>query len=223
MKSPTRALGSAFDRLLVVLQPESIELPKRYTALLRESSELADLGCGQGNHLLGVPKPSIHQWLGVDSHEASLQVALDRGVYDKVEQSDVLTWLQNAASGSIDTVLASCVIEHMPKDMGFCLLNEMKRVCKRQAIVFTPNGFVPQPPDPDNPANEHVSGWTVGEFRQAGFDVRYGLNGLRGLRTSFANPVVKPRIFGDFLAKLTARPVSRIPRLAYQILAVHTK
>lgn len=223
MKRLARGWGRTFDRTLVALQPPSIELPQRYAVLLKDSTDLVDLGCGQGNHLLGVSKPSSHLWIGVDSHDGSLQFALQRGVYDKVEQADILGWLQQAASDSVDTVLACCVIEHMPKDVGNALLTEMKRVCKRQAIVFTPNGFVPQPPDPDNPANEHVSGWTVGEFRRADFEVRFGLNGLRGLRTSFANPTIKPRMLGDFLAKLTARPVSRLPRFAYQLLAVYTK
>jgi hypothetical protein len=111
----------------------------------------------------------------------------------------------------------------MPVETGRRLLVEMKRVCKRQAIIFTPNGFVPQPADLDNPANEHVSGWSFSDLNKSGFEVRFGLNGLRGLRTSFANPTIKPRMLGDFLAKLTSRPVSRLPRFAYQLLAVYTK
>lgn len=221
--SVANVLGSGFDRLLAVLQPETVELSSRYGLLLTEAVTLVDLGCGEGNHLSGVPKPLGHHWLGIDSHERSLQVGLQRGTYDVVECADVLGWLENASTSSFDTVLASCVIEHMPKELGHRLLVEMKRVCARQAIVFTPNGFVPQPPDPDNPANEHVSGWKVTDFKQAGFVVRYGLNGFRGLRTSFANPTIKPRMLGDFLAKLTARPASHLPRLAYQLLAVHTK
>ncbi len=223
MRFTFKAVGSAFDRFLVVLQPPSIELQKRYAVLLQHSRDLVDLGCGEGNHLIDLSKPPDHSWIGVDSHKESLAIALDRGIYDRVEQCDVLKWLERAEDGSVDTVLASCVIEHMPVEIGRRLLFEMKRVCRRQAIIFTPNGFVPQPADDDNPANAHVSGWSVRDLRSAGFEVRFGLNGLRGLRTSFANPTIKPRVLGDFLAKLTARPVSRLPRLAYQLLAVYTK
>jgi hypothetical protein len=113
------------------------------------------------------------------------------------------------------------VIEHLDKPLGILLAEEMKRVCSRQAIIFTPNGYVPQPGSEDNPANAHRSGWTVKELTDLGFSVPVGLYGLRGLRSSFGLPTLKPQMLGDLIAKSTSRFVFRRPKLAYQIVGVY--
>jgi hypothetical protein len=99
----------------------------------------------------------------------------------------------------------------------------MKRVARNKASIFAPNGFVPQSPDPNNPANEYVSGWSAHDLENYGFQVTAGLYGLKWLRTSFGLPGVRPQIFGDVLATSTSRLVYRFPRVAHQIVAVHEK
>jgi ubiquinone/menaquinone biosynthesis C-methylase UbiE len=153
-----QALGTAFDHFLLVLQPPSRELAAEYQSLLSPHRSLLDLGCGSGNHLEDVKRPHSSDWVGVDSHQASIDIALSRGRYDRAVVADIIEHLVSLPNASVDVVLASCVIEHLPKQKGLHLLQEMKRVARSKAIIFTPNGFVPQPPDPDNPANEHISG-----------------------------------------------------------------
>lgn len=218
-----RALGDKFDRLLVTLQPPSRELGSVLQDLLGDASIVVDLGCGEGNHLRNVARSPSSSWVGVDSHQPSLDTALQAQVYDRVLCTNIITWLQNSPSTSVDTILASCVIEHLDKPLGLLLAEEMKRVCARQAIIFTPNGYVPQPGSPDNPANAHRSGWSVKELTDIGFSVSVGLYGLRGLRTSFGLPTLRPRMFGDLVAKSTSRFVYRRPRIAYQIVGVYRK
>ena len=184
---------------------------------------LVDLGCGAGNHLFDVRRPEDSHWIGIDTHQGSLAKALERHVYDEVILSDVMAWLNECADSSIDTLLASCVIEHLPAEVSARLLTEMKRVCRTRAIVFTPNGFVPQPPDIDNPANEHISGWTTRDLKEHGFEVFCGLYGLKWLRGSFGLPRLRPQMFGDFIAKSTSRIGWRIPSLAYQIVCIYEK
>lgn len=46
---------------------------------------------------------------------------------------------------SIDTILATDLIEHLPKEDGYKLLNDCIRIAKKQIIMFTPSGNYPQP------------------------------------------------------------------------------
>jgi len=68
--------------------------------------------------------------------------------------------------GHFDVVLAFDVIEHLPKHDGYKMLYQMDRVSSQEAFLFTPNGFIWQPPGLNNPFNAHVSKWTLSEFRQ---------------------------------------------------------
>jgi SAM-dependent methyltransferase len=218
-----KIVGTLFDKFLVVLQPPQRELSYVLQSLLNDSTQFVDLGCGEGNHLRSVRRPIGSRWTGVDTHQASLDIALRNQRYDDVVCENIISWLQSQPSASVDTLLASCVIEHLEKSTGQLLAEEMKRVCSRQAIIFTPNGFVPQPASPDNPSNAHRSGWSVTELNHLDFKVDIGLYGLRGLRTSFGLPTIKPAMLGDTIAKGTSRLVYTRPRIAYQIVGVHKK
>jgi SAM-dependent methyltransferase len=200
-----------------------MELPMQYQRLLGDCETLYDVGCGAGNHLVDLAPPPTKIWIGIDSHQGSLDVASKKGIYQEVICADILDFLASCPDKAVDTVLASCVIEHMPKEVGHLLLTEMKRVCRVQAIVFTPNGFVPQPADPDNPANEHVSGWSLADLTRNGFEIDSGLFGHRRLRTSFGLPSLRPVMLGDLIAKSTSRLAFRFPSIAYQFVAVYVK
>ena len=218
-----KLFGKAFDNLLVNLQPPSIELTAVLQDLLLDTTSLADMGCGAGAHLKNVRKIAGSNWIGVDSHQASLDLASTQGIYEMTFREGIIEWLRAQPSSSIDTVLASCVIEHLEKEDGLELVGQMKRVCSNRAIIFTPNGFVPQPGSADNPANAHLSGWRVGELEKLGFEVSVGLYGLRKLRTSFGLPTIRPLMLGDLIAKATSRFVFRHPTFAYQIIGVYYK
>jgi len=133
----------------------------------------------------------------------------------------MIGFLANSEDREYSHVLASCVLEHLPKRDGEMLLSEMKRVCAVSAVVFTPNGFVPQPPDSDNPANEHLSGWTPKELQCCGFVPVAGINGLKYLRSSFAIPTIKPLWLGELVSRATGRLAYRFPRIAFQVICVY--
>jgi SAM-dependent methyltransferase len=216
-------LGVLYDRFLLLLQPPRIELLAQYERLLANCATLYDVGCGAGNHLDNLNFKPKGAWIGIDSHQGSLEIAAGKGVYSNLVCADILTFLHNCPDSSVDTVLASCVIEHMPKEVGFRLIDEMKRVCRVSAIVFTPNGYVPQPPGKDNPANEHISGWSTNDFIANQFEIDSGLYGFKKLRTSFGLPSIKPIIVGDLIAKSTSRLAFLFPKSAYQVVAVYKK
>jgi hypothetical protein len=85
--------------------------------------------------------------------------------------------------------------------------------------VFTPNGFVPQPPTAENPHQEHRAGFTTGELRARGYRVR-GMLGLRGVLGPFAEPRGRPAFFWRRVADATAPLVVHVPHLAFALLAV---
>lgn len=74
---------------------------------------------------------------------------------------------------SIDTIIFTDVIEHLIKHDGIRLLQESKRVAKKQIVLFTPLGFMPQLNNSNGcdawgynggKYQEHKSGWDESDF-----------------------------------------------------------
>lgn len=74
---------------------------------------------------------------------------------------------------SVDTVYVIDVIEHLEKDEGMALLKRTIPLARKQVVVFTPYGFVPQHLNPDGTDawglhgadwQEHRSGWYPSDF-----------------------------------------------------------
>lgn len=74
---------------------------------------------------------------------------------------------------SVDSIFLLDVIEHMPKDYGLDVLRHCVRVARRQIVVATPLGFMPQVHEAGemdgwgvshNKLQDHLSGWEPGDF-----------------------------------------------------------
>ena len=74
---------------------------------------------------------------------------------------------------SIDHIIFTDVIEHLEKEEGFQLIQECERIARRQIILFTPLGFLPQKVREDKvdawglrggSFQEHKSGWHISDF-----------------------------------------------------------
>jgi len=81
--------------------------------------------------------------------------------------------MDSFAPNSVDTVFLLDVIEHLPKDDGLNLLAHAERVARRQVIIFTPLGFMPQTVHEGEKdgwglggasVQEHLSGWIPEDF-----------------------------------------------------------
>ena len=84
---------------------------------------------------------------------------------------------------SFDCAIATEVLEHLNKEDGLRMLQEMERVAKRKIILTTPNGFLRTYAGPeDNPEETHLCGYTASELKKSGFKIR-GFNGLKALWT----------------------------------------
>jgi glycosyltransferase involved in cell wall biosynthesis len=74
---------------------------------------------------------------------------------------------------SVDSVFLLDVIEHLDKDDGHLLVLECQRIARRQVIIFTPLGFMPQQHTPveldgwglqGGEWQAHKSGWSPDDF-----------------------------------------------------------
>lgn len=217
-----RLLAKKFDELVEWLDPPSHHQRETLRLFLRANESVLDLGCGKGAHLKGVTT-SRNQITGVDLSELWLGEAKDASVYSKIVNLEIFEYLKRTPDNSFDLVLACDIIEHLPKEAGFDLLMEMQRVCRRAALITTPNGFVAQGESDGNPANVHLSGWTPIELKILGWTLFSGHSGLKWFRGSYGLASIKPALLGEFIAACSSRFAHRKPQLAFQLVFVWEK
>jgi hypothetical protein len=100
--------------------------------------------------------------------------------------------LQQFPENAFDLAFAFDVIEHLAKSDGYLLLYELDRVAKDKQIIYTPTGFLWQPPSKNNPYNAHVSGWTPRELRSLGWTNQTGLMGFKWLMAPYGAQRFEP-------------------------------
>ena len=71
-----------------------------------------------------------------------------------VINSDAGNFTQTLPDGTFDSVFLLDVIEHLPKDQGLSLIQDIDRIARKQSVVFTPLGFEEQDCE-----SEEVDGW----------------------------------------------------------------
>jgi hypothetical protein len=88
-------------------------------------------------------------------------------------EEDALSFLKKQPSKSIETIISTDLIEHLSREDGLELISEIERTVRKQAIVVTPRGFMPQEiheEDDDgwgfvgNLLQNHVSAWEPEDF-----------------------------------------------------------
>jgi len=133
--------------------------------------------------------------------------------------------LKQFDEGSFHVVMAFDVIEHLPKDQGYLLMYEMERLSCSLAIVFTPNGWVWQPPSTNNPFNAHVSGWRPKEFQRRGGWIVSGHHGPKWAFGPYgiARSMFTNNFIGAVALELLASLIGRLPSRAYAFLAISAK
>jgi SAM-dependent methyltransferase len=102
--------------------------------------------------------------------------------------------LSKIDSNSFDLVVCMDVIEHLSKADGYRLVYEMNRITAKGIGLSCPNGFVWQPPSPDNPFQAHISGWSVKDLRSLGLKKIRGANGLKLLTGAFQKKLYRVSI-----------------------------
>lgn len=199
------------------LNPASAVYILALRRLLKKCRTLLDIGCGTASPSRFVPAEKT----GLDGYQPSLDIAQKAGTHEHFIQGDVRDLNRYCGPKTFDAVTALDLIEHLPKEEGWTLLDDMERIAKKRVVVFTPNGFMPQANKENGDLQEHVSGWVTSDFKARGYRV-YGMHGLKSLRDGVTLKH-KPRTLWALISMLTQLFYCRNhPESAGSLLAVKT-
>lgn len=180
-------------------------------------SSVLDVGCGRSSPLAALRLSAFR--VGIDISAPDLAVARRAHTHDQLVRGDVASIADLVRPRSVDAVVALDVIEHLERERADALLDALERVARRRVVVLTPNGFVAQPGTPENPYQEHLSGFTPGDMAARGYAVR-GIHGLRFVFGAFGETRLWPGPLWRRVADATAPLVYRAPSLAFALLCV---
>jgi len=187
---------------------------------IKDCRSILDLACGYPSPLAPFLQNKYSE--AVDLHAPATQKSQAAEIHNKYHQINVLDIGKHFPDKSFDCVVALDLIEHLPKEDGKKLINLMENIAKKKIIIVTPNGFLPQKSYDNNELQEHVSGWTVAEMRQAGFQI-IGINGYKNLRGELAKLKYKPEWFWMRISDISQLVTRRWPNKAFELLCVKTQ
>jgi len=109
-----------------------------YVAFAAQHQPVLDAGCGRGEFLRACREAGIDA-RGVDTNERSVADLLAQGL--TVTLAGVPECFTSLADGSLGSILAMHVVEHLPVDAFFALFRESARVLRRGGLLMieTPN------------------------------------------------------------------------------------
>ena len=151
--------------------------------------KILDVGCGYGETGLYIrTRLCLNKgWCllyGLEVYRPYYQLQQKLGIYDDVTLGDArkIPYLDKQFHVSI----AQHVIEHLHKQDGYVMLDEMERVTTDRVIICTPHGYTESGPLDDNEHNNHLSGWYPKDFQE------------RGYQTQIVTKNVNSRLFQGF-------------------------
>ncbi|MEK7504479.1 MAG: class I SAM-dependent methyltransferase [Patescibacteria group bacterium] len=188
MKKFLRIFKKTFPRF--VLATFILEIEKH----LKDCKTILDVGCGN-NSPIGLLEEKYNT-IGVDAYKPSIEESKKQKIHNAYILGDIKKLNSLVKKKSFDAVVALDVIEHLEKNDGYKLLDNMERTARKKVILVTPNGFIPQY-NKDNKLQAHLSGWTVEDFTNRGYQVEgiYGTKFCNILRTNEAELRWKPKFF----------------------------
>lgn len=142
------------------------------TEAIAHTDVVLDIGCGIRPMTRFEPK--VHLCLEpFDPYTAILQRRFARAPGVVPLKIGALEGLALLPDRSVDSIFLLDVIEHMPKEHGVSVLRHCERVARRQIVVATPLGFMPQVHEAGemdgwgvshNKLQDHLSGWEPDDF-----------------------------------------------------------
>ncbi len=207
------ALGRCFST--VVDTPYS-----RISNMISESNVILDLGCGAGGRVRF--RKGAHP-VGIDIHRPSIERAKQKGTHMDFLLADA-TRLP-IRDQSVDGIIALDILEHLTREGGLSMIQEVKRVCRGVIALLTPNGYLPQGESEGNVYQVHLSGWSTRDLEDQGFQVTgtYGicLAGRRLVRGSGIELHISSKWLGATRFIVVAL-LRNLPKLSHHLLASRT-
>jgi len=149
---------------------------------------ILDVGCGKHNPLAITAKHYKFRVLGLDIFEPYLKEAKNKGIYEDIVLGDA-RYLP-FKDKSFEAVTCIEVLEHVEKEGGERILDELDRVSRWLVLLTTPIGKCIQHAYDGNPYQEHKYVWSLEELKAKGFQMRgVGLKGMSGDRWRLCFPL----------------------------------
>ena len=155
---------------------------------IAESDIVLDLGCGIMQAIKGLKCKNI---LACDIWAPYLEQLKTEFQTVQIDMSELNRFIDN----SYDVVICLDVVEHLEKALALNVLDELKRVCRKKAIVYTPRIFKYNLDAIDNawglghnPHQQHKCLVKIYELRDRGYtvDVVGEDNGLLGVYSKWS-------------------------------------
>jgi hypothetical protein len=152
--------------------------------------------------------------VGVEVYIPYLRFCKEHKIYDDMIRADVR--FPPFRDNSVDTIIASEVIEHLNKKDGLKFLSKIEIIVRKEIVLTTPNGFWHQDAIHGAESEIHRSAWSVKDFRKRGYKVR-------GLGFKYAWHLANNPILWNLLNYLFM-PISFIlPWIGVSIIATYKK
>ncbi len=193
-------------------------LPNYHQLLIKELKNLdmvLELGCGKDSPM---KKVSGVKKVGVDIYLPYILESKKKQIHDFYILGDIRNI--EFKRKTFDAVVLLDVIEHLDKQDGIDLIKKVEEFVKKKIIIFTPNGYLEQDEYDENPYQVHLSGWTVEDFKNLGFNRIYGTQGWKRLRGERSLPIFKPHFFWDRIIDVTEQFLRNRPEKSFSIFAV---
>lgn len=162
---------------------------------LADCRSCLDIGCGEDSP---VRMLSFEYTVGLEGHRPTLEKAAAHRTHNEFRCGRAQDLGRMFRPRQFDCVVALDLIEHLSKEDGQQLLDDMERIAAKKALIFTPNGFLPQR-GRDGDLQEHLSGWEPLEMRVRGYRV-LGMQGPRFLRSEHHEHRFRPRAVSGVLS-----------------------
>ena len=168
-------------------------LPMILSMIPEDTDSLVDIGCGRGivGALCRIYRRPTHL-VGVDAYKPYLQFCERLGFYDTCVEWQLERLPIPFRDRQFDVATCIEVIEHLPRDRGEGLLDEIARIAKC-VVLTTPACFFTQEQYDANPHQAHLSAWHPRDFVRRGYRV-YGVGGMRifGKRVKYLSGALGP-------------------------------
>jgi len=196
---------------------------------LKDCKTVLDLGCGPSSPLQFCK--NIKSSIGVEAFKPYLEESKKKKIHTeyigkRIEEIDF-------PEKSFDAVIMIEVLEHLPEDAGYAILEKTEKWARKKVIVSTPNGFLPQDPYDENPFQKHLAGWNAAKMQALGFYC-WGLSGVKSIRhpnpqeqvtahkyNLTASIRLHPKFFWFVIATLSQFFTYYFPKYAFGMFCVH--